>query len=60
MRFDAQIEVMCPECGESEIVPLTATACRGWDERDVDAHLRALGWESDGDEQLCPDCKVKA
>lgn len=57
-RSDAYITVSCDRdgCRESVEVQLTATAGRGYDERDVDAALRHEGWtQRDGDD-LCAAC----
>ena len=56
MISDAYVEVTCDGCHDIEIVQLTATACRGWDERNVPDRLKSIGWSIDGDETYCEEC----
>lgn len=57
MRSDAYITVTCDECGDvHEEIQICAIAGGGWDERNVDAHLRDLGWFLEGGNDICPDC----
>jgi hypothetical protein len=55
MRSDAYIRVTCDCCGDEVEVGLTAIACRGWDARNVGAHMKRLGWTT-GDEDYCDEC----
>ena len=50
------MNVTCDGCEWVEVVQLTATARRGWDERDVAAHLESVGWTTVGDEHYCDEC----
>lgn len=59
MLSDAYIDVTCDGCHTVEVVPLTAIACRGWDERHVPDRLRSIGWIVDGDEHYCDECRKK-
>jgi hypothetical protein len=56
MLSDAFIEVTCDGCHTVEVVPLTATAGHGWDERNVARHLASIGWTANGDEHWCDEC----
>jgi hypothetical protein len=56
MISDAYVEVTCDGCNTVEIVQLTAIACRGWDERNVPAHLENIGWSIEGDKTYCDEC----
>lgn len=56
MRSDAYIRVICDGCDDEVEVGLTALAGGGWDERNVDAHLKRFGWTTDGDEDYCDEC----
>ena len=58
MLSDAYIEATCDGCHQVEVVQLTATAERGWDERNVVRHLESIGWLVDGDCHYCEDCKT--
>jgi len=58
MRGEPQVLVTCDICGAEEQVGLTATA-RGYDEREMDSELEAMGWTKDGDRDYCPDCRGK-
>jgi len=58
MLSDAYIEATCDGCHQVEVVQLTATAKRGWDERNVARHLESIGWLVDGDCHYCEDCKT--
>ena len=58
MLSDAYIEVTCDGCHQVEVVQLTATAKRGWDERNVARHLESIGWSVDGDCHYCEHCKT--
>jgi hypothetical protein len=55
MLSDACVNVTCDGCQWVEVVQLTATA-HGWDERDVAAHLKSIGWATEGDEHYCDEC----
>jgi hypothetical protein len=57
MRSDAYIRVTCDCCGDEVEVGLEAIACNGWDERNVNAHLRRLEWTTGGDDKdYCDEC----
>jgi hypothetical protein len=56
MISDAFVTVTCDGCFDTEQVALTATARRSWDERDVTARLKSMGWVVEGDEHFCGDC----
>lgn len=57
MRSDAHVYVECDDCGHGEEIALTATS-HGYDERNVNADLRARGWLVD-DGDFCEDCARK-
>lgn len=59
MRSDAYIRVSCDKCEDPDMdeeVELTALACGGYDERNVDASLKRNGWKKDGERDICPNC----
>jgi len=56
---DAYVEVTCDGCHAIEVVQLTAIACRGWDERNVAAHLKSIGWTVEGDLHYCDECRPR-
>lgn len=57
-RTDAFIFVACDRCGQMVEVQCTALAGGAWDERNVDAELRRMGWDTvDGD--LCETCSER-
>lgn len=60
MRSDAYIKVTCDRCEAEEEISLTATAQRGYDERNVDGELKQLGWTvNDMGDDLCPECTAE-
>lgn len=57
MINDAYVRVTCDKCQEIEDeIQLEAIACHGWDERNVDAALKRLGWKKEDGQWLCPNC----
>ena len=61
MRSDAYIRVTCDKCGNEEEVELTALARNSYDERDVDAKLKRLGWcVTDAGDYCGADCAAAA
>jgi len=57
MLSDAYVEATCDGCHQVEIVQLTATAGKGWDERNAACYLKSIGWLVDGDCHYCEECK---
>ncbi len=56
---DAYVEVSCDGCALIEVVRLTPTAGHAWDERNVEARLKAIGWWGNGTTHYCEDCREK-
>jgi len=54
---DAYVDVTCDVCHVVEQVRLTATAGRGWDERNVEDRLARLGWLVQGDKHYSENCR---
>ena len=53
MRSDAYISVECDHCHDAEEIALTATARRGYDERNVESQLESLSWICDDRGDFC-------
>ena len=58
MRSDPTILVECDgdECSYEEELHMTPLSGSSWDERHLDADLRARGWRIEDGKDFCPDC----
>ncbi len=56
MYSDAYIDVTCDGCHHVEQVQLTSIARNGWDERNVPAYLKNIGWSVLDDKHYCEEC----
>lgn len=57
MITDAYVKLVCDNCGDEEEIQLTATARGGYDCRNVESHVKHLGWQAiTEDTHACPDC----
>lgn len=59
---DPQVELYCDgaDCRASEMLRLRCLPNGCYDERSIPAQIERLGWQTDGDNHLCPDCVAAA